>query len=84
MLGTFSWLVCGIAVGFFVNHLVSGYDKGIVLLTLGVGIGGAVVGGTVASLCHLGDSATFSIYAVLFALVGASAALVSYRRILKI
>jgi uncharacterized membrane protein YeaQ/YmgE (transglycosylase-associated protein family) len=84
MLGTLSWIACGIAAGFFVNHLVSGYDKGIVLLTLGVGVAGAMLGGFVASLFHLGDSATFSIYALLFAFVCASIALVSYRRILKI
>ncbi|HEV3302629.1 MAG TPA: hypothetical protein VG055_23440 [Planctomycetaceae bacterium] len=84
MLGTLSWLTCGIAAGFFVNQLVSGYDKGIVLLTLGVGVAGAMVGGFGASLFHLGDSATFSFYAVLSALVCASIALVSYRRILKI
>ena len=84
MLGTLSWLACGIAAGFFVNQLVSGYDKGIVLLTLGVGVAGAMVGGFVASLFHFGDSATLSFYALLFALVCASIALVSYRRILKI
>jgi uncharacterized membrane protein YeaQ/YmgE (transglycosylase-associated protein family) len=84
MIGALSWLACGIAAGLFVNHLVAGYEKGIVLLTLGVGIGGAVVGGTVASMFHFGDSATFSFYALLFALVCASIALVSYRRILKI
>jgi uncharacterized membrane protein YeaQ/YmgE (transglycosylase-associated protein family) len=84
MIGILSWLVCGVAAGFFVNYLVSGYDKGIVLLTLGVGVGGAMVGGTVASMFHFGNSATFSFYALLFALVCASIALVSYRRILKI
>jgi uncharacterized membrane protein YeaQ/YmgE (transglycosylase-associated protein family) len=84
MIGVLSWLACGVAVGFFVNHLIAGYDKGLVLLTLGVGIGGAVVGGFIASLFHFGNSATFSIYSLPFALIGAAATLVGYRRMIGI
>jgi uncharacterized membrane protein YeaQ/YmgE (transglycosylase-associated protein family) len=84
MIGLISWLVCGAVAGFLVSHLVSASDKGLVMLTLGVGAGGSIVGGFVASLLHFGDVATFSFYALLFAFVGAAAALVSYRWALKI
>jgi uncharacterized membrane protein YeaQ/YmgE (transglycosylase-associated protein family) len=82
MLGIISWMVCGLAAGFIVNHLISGADKGIVLLTLGVGIGGAILGGYVASLFSYGNSATFNFYALVFATVGASATLFGYQRMI--
>jgi uncharacterized membrane protein YeaQ/YmgE (transglycosylase-associated protein family) len=82
MIGIFSWLACGVAAGFFVSHLISGRDKGIVLLTLAVGVGGAVAGGLIASLFHYGDGATFSLYALPFTLIGAALALIGYRRMI--
>jgi uncharacterized membrane protein YeaQ/YmgE (transglycosylase-associated protein family) len=84
MIGILSWLACGIAAGFFVSRLVSGYDKGIVLLTLAVGVAGAVAGGFIASLMSFGDSATFSFYALIFAAIGATLTLVSYRRMIGV
>ena len=84
MIGLISWLVCGAGAGFIVSHLVSAYDKGLVLLTLGVGAGGSIAGGFVASLLHFGNVATFSFYALPCAFVGAAVALVSYRWMLKI
>jgi uncharacterized membrane protein YeaQ/YmgE (transglycosylase-associated protein family) len=83
MIGILSWLACGLVAGFFVSHLISASEKGIVLLTLGVGMGGAVFGGFVASTFRYGNAATFSIYALIFATVGASLTLFGYRRLIK-
>jgi uncharacterized membrane protein YeaQ/YmgE (transglycosylase-associated protein family) len=80
MIGAFSWISCGVVAGFFVNHIIAGYDKGLLLLTLCVGAGGAIAGGLIASLFNLGDRSTFSIFALLFAFVGAAVSLVGYRR----
>ncbi len=79
-----TWIGCGVVLGFIVDQLISGYDKGLVLLTLGVGIAGAIGGGFVAQLFGHGDSATFSFYAVLFAVLGAVLCLFSYRRLLTV
>lgn len=83
MLGLLTWIGCGIAVGYIVNHLISGYDKGLVLLTLSVGIAGAILGGYIAQFLGHGNSATFSFYAMVFALCGASLFLFTYRRVIQ-
>jgi uncharacterized membrane protein YeaQ/YmgE (transglycosylase-associated protein family) len=84
MFGIMTWIACGVVLGFIVNQMIAGYDKGLVLLTLGIGIAGAVGGGFLAQFFGYGDSATFSFFAVLFALFGATLFLFSYRRIIKV
>jgi uncharacterized membrane protein YeaQ/YmgE (transglycosylase-associated protein family) len=69
-------------MGYIMSHLISGSDKGIVLLTLGVGAAGGIAGGCIAQLLGQGTSATFSIYAVVLALIGASISLLTYRRLI--
>ncbi len=84
MSGMISWIVCGAVAGYIVSYLISGRDKGLVLLTVGVGVAGAVVGGFVAQVCGQGTSTTFSFYAVLFAIIGATLCLLSYRRLMGV
>jgi uncharacterized membrane protein YeaQ/YmgE (transglycosylase-associated protein family) len=84
MSGMISWIVCGALAGYIVSYIISGRDKGLVLLTVGVGVAGGVCGGFVAQVCGQGTSTTFSIYAVLFAVVGASLSLVTYRRLMGV
>jgi uncharacterized membrane protein YeaQ/YmgE (transglycosylase-associated protein family) len=84
MVGIMTWIGCGVVLGFIVNHLMSGYDKGLVFLTLAVGIAGAIGGGFAAQLFGYGNSATFSFYAALFAVFGAALFLFSYRRLIKV
>jgi len=55
-----------------------------VLLTLGVAIAGAIAGGFVAQFFGHGNMATFSFYAILFAVCGATLVLVTYRRVIKV
>jgi len=84
MIGIMTWIGCGVVLGFIVNQVISGYDKGLVLLTLTVGIAGAIGGGFVAQFFGYGNSATFSFYAVLFAVCGAVLFLFSYRRMINV
>jgi len=80
MVGILTWLGCGVIAGLLVSRLISGHDKGLVLLTIGVGVAGALVGGFGAAMFGYGTSATFNVYGVLFAALGASVALLGYRR----
>jgi uncharacterized membrane protein YeaQ/YmgE (transglycosylase-associated protein family) len=66
------------------SYLISGAEKGLVLLTLGVGVAGAIVGGFIAQMCGQGSSASFSFFALLFALAGASLCLVTYKRLIGV
>jgi uncharacterized membrane protein YeaQ/YmgE (transglycosylase-associated protein family) len=83
MFGFMSWLACGVIVGMLVNILIAGYDKGILLLTVGVGAAGAVTGGVAASAFGFGNLATVSLYAVAFAVVGSVLMLLAYTRFVE-
>jgi uncharacterized membrane protein YeaQ/YmgE (transglycosylase-associated protein family) len=82
MAGIMTWIVCGMVAGYIMSLAISGREKGLLLLTLIVGIAGAVVGGFVAQMCGQGTSASFSLFAVPFAAVGAALSLVTYRRLI--
>jgi uncharacterized membrane protein YeaQ/YmgE (transglycosylase-associated protein family) len=82
MAGVVTWIVSGMAAGYFMSLAISGREKCLLLLTLIVGIAGAVVGGFVAQVFGQGTSASFSLYAVPFAAVGAVLSLVTYRRLI--
>jgi uncharacterized membrane protein YeaQ/YmgE (transglycosylase-associated protein family) len=84
MAGIMTWIVCGVVAGYFMSLAIDGREKGLLLLTVTVGVAGAIVGGFVAQVCGQGTSATFSIYAALFAIVGASLSLVSYKRLIGV
>lgn len=68
--------------GLFVSRLISGHNKGLILLTIGVGVTGSLVGGFGAGLLGYGTIATFNIYGILLAALGATLALVGYRRVI--
>jgi uncharacterized membrane protein YeaQ/YmgE (transglycosylase-associated protein family) len=84
MVGIIAWITCGVAAGYLVSYLISGSEKGLVLLTLGVGVAGAIAGGFVAQMFGHGTSATFSFYAILFAAAGAALCLLTYRRLIGV
>lgn len=82
MIGILSWIGFGLIAGSFTAWLMSGRDLGLILFTIGVGVAGSLVGGFLAALLKLGDIATFSLYSLFFAALGASLTLLSYRRLL--
>jgi uncharacterized membrane protein YeaQ/YmgE (transglycosylase-associated protein family) len=84
MTGIIAWVACGVATGYIMSYLISGSEKGLVPLTLGVGVAGAIAGGFIAQLFGQGTSATFSFYAVLLAVAGASLSLLTYRRLIGV
>jgi len=56
-----SWMLCGLIVGFIARLLVPGRQNMGLLLTMVLGIGGAVVGGFLYSLVEGSPSEPFSI-----------------------
>ena len=83
MIGILSWLGFGLIAGLFTSWRMAGRDLGLVLFTTGVGVAGSLVGGFLAALLKLGGMATFSLYSLLFAAVGASLTLLGYRRLIR-
>ena len=82
MIGILSWLGFGVIAGLFTSRFMAGRDLGLIVFTTGVGVAGALVGGFLAAILGFGGIAPFSLYSLLFAALGASLALLSYRRLI--
>jgi uncharacterized membrane protein YeaQ/YmgE (transglycosylase-associated protein family) len=84
MMGVFSWVACGLLIGFFVSQSISARDKGLVAMTLSVGSAGGLFGGLCGQIAAIGNGTTFSFYGVIFAALGAGLALFTYRRLIGV
>ena len=71
-MGIIAWIVLGIIAGMVAEHLVKGYESHGVIITCLLGIGGALLGGWVATrLFHInGIQGFFNISTWVTALVG--------------
>jgi uncharacterized membrane protein YeaQ/YmgE (transglycosylase-associated protein family) len=79
MLGVLGWIVFGLIVGVISKLLMPGRDPGGVLVTIALGIAGALVGGFLGRLLGLyqaGEAAGF-----IMATLGAVLLLFIYRRV---
>jgi uncharacterized membrane protein YeaQ/YmgE (transglycosylase-associated protein family) len=79
-MGILSWIVLGLIVGVLAKWIMPGDDPGGVIITILLGIGGALLGGFVGSnLLGLGTVTGFNLGSLLIAVVGAIALLWGYR-----
>ena len=83
MIGILSWLGFGLITGSFTAWRMAGRDTGLILFTIGVGLVGSLVGGFGASFMGMGGMASFSVFGLLFAALGASFALLGYRKLIR-
>lgn len=79
LLGLFSWLVMGLAVGVLARTFLPGLPKLPWFLALGAGIGGAWLGGFLATALGFGGLAGFDPRALAIATLGAVLALLVTR-----
>ena len=54
-MGIIGWIVLGLLAGLIAKAIMPGEERGGVILTMLLGIGGALLGGLVAALLGLGD-----------------------------
>ena len=79
-MGILAWIVVGLIAGAIAKLLMPGNDPGGIILTILLGIAGAIVGGFVATLLNIGDGANeFSLGTILLAILGAMLLLGAYR-----
>lgn len=83
MIGILSWLGFGLIAGSYTAWQMAGRDTGLIVFTIGVGLVGALVGGFGAALVGVGGMATFSLFSLLFAALGATFALLGYRKLIR-
>ena len=79
-MGILSWLLLGLVVGALGKWIMPGKDPGGLLVTMAIGIAGAVVGGFIGSLLGLGEVSGFDLRSLALATGGAVLLLWGYRK----
>ena len=82
-MGFLSWLLLGLVVGGAAKLIMPGKDPGGVLVTIGVGMAGAFVGGYAGSLLGIGSVHGFDPASLLLATAGAVLLLAAHRLTVK-
>ncbi len=80
-IGIISWIVVGLIAGILGKLIMPGEDPGGFLLTIVIGMAGALVGGFVVSLLGGVGVTGFNIWSILVATLGAVILLAIYRLI---
>lgn len=80
-MGFISWIVLGLVAGFLAKLIMPGKDPGGIIVTMGIGIVGAVIGGFVSTLIGLGSVSGLNIASVVIAVVGSLILLAIWRAI---
>lgn len=80
-MGVVTWIILGLVVGALAKVIMPGKDPGGVVVTILIGIAGAVVGGFIGSVVGLGDVTGFNLGSLAIATGGAILLLFGYRRL---
>jgi len=78
-MGILSWIILGLIAGALAKFLMPGRDPGGIIITMFLGIVGAVVGGFISTRIGFGDVTGINIRSLIIAIVGAIIVLVIYR-----
>ena len=78
-MGIFSWILLGLIAGALAKFIMPGRDPGGIVVTILIGIAGAIVGGFLGSLIGLGRVESFDLGGIFIATLGAIVLLIVYR-----
>ena len=78
-MGILSWLLFGLIAGALAKLIMPGDDPGGFIITILIGIGGAVIGGFIGTLLGFGDVTGFNFGSFVIAIIGALVLLFLYR-----
>ena len=82
-MGILSWILLGLVAGALAKFIVPGKDPGGIIVTILIGIAGALVGGFLGKFIGLGRPESFDLGGIFIATVGAIILLVIYKMINK-
>jgi uncharacterized membrane protein YeaQ/YmgE (transglycosylase-associated protein family) len=82
-MGLITWIVMGLIVGLLAKAITPGKDPGGFFITILLGIGGAMLGGYLATQFGLGTVSGFNIKSILISTGGAVLILFIYRVLTK-
>ena len=78
-MGILSWIVLGLCAGALAKFIMPGDDPGGIIITIIIGIVGAMVGGFLATALGFGAVTGFNIPSLVVAVLGAILLLIGYR-----
>lgn len=78
-MGIISWILLGLVAGALAKWIMPGKDPGGIIVTILVGIAGALVGGWVGSIVGIGSVSGFNLGSIATAVGGAIILLAIYR-----
>ena len=79
-MGIISWIIFGLIAGAVAKMILPGKDPGGFIMTIIIGIVGAVVGGLISDILGFGGvSPGFNLTSFIFAVVGSIVLLLAYR-----
>lgn len=82
-MGILSWILFGLIAGALAKWIMPGEDPGGCVMTMVIGIVGAVVGGWIATMFGMGGIDGFNIGSLLVAVLGAVLLLWIYRLVTR-
>ena len=80
-MGLLSWIVLGLLAGALAKFLMPGNDPGGFLVTTGIGVIGALIGGAIATSLGLGGVSGLNLGSIVIAVAGSLLLLIIYRRL---
>jgi uncharacterized membrane protein YeaQ/YmgE (transglycosylase-associated protein family) len=78
-MGILTWIILGLVAGLIAKFVMPGNDPGGLIVTIIVGIAGAVIGGFIASAIGFGTVTGFNIRSIVISAIGAFALLFALR-----
>jgi uncharacterized membrane protein YeaQ/YmgE (transglycosylase-associated protein family) len=78
-MGILAWIIFGLIAGAIAKLLMPGRDPGGFIITILIGIAGALVGGFIGSALGFGDVTGFNFGSFVIAVLGAIILLIIYR-----
>lgn len=82
-MGILSWILLGLVAGALAKFIMPGKDPGGFIVTILIGIAGAVLGGFLGSFIGLGKIESFDLGGIFIATAGAFVLLLAYKLIVK-
>ncbi len=82
-MGIIMWILLGLVVGALAKWIMPGKDPGGLIVTILLGIAGAVVGGWIGTFIGFGKVSGFDFRSLVIAVGGAVLLLFAYRKIKK-
>jgi uncharacterized membrane protein YeaQ/YmgE (transglycosylase-associated protein family) len=80
-MGILAWIIFGLLAGIVAKLIMPGKDPGGFIITIIIGIAGAMLGGFISTLFGLGDISGFDLRSFAIAVLGALLLLFIYHRI---